>query len=608
MTNPDLRFVVYAQHDIPNELFGDEVRLRQVLLNVLTNALKYTKSGHFSLDITGERAVPGIIMLTMKIKDTGIGIKPEDMEKLFGEFNQFDLEKNRDVEGTGLGLAITNNLVRLMGGNIQVTSEYGVGSEFTITLPQKYNEQGSDWLPSFGEKTALLYGKTSVYTDYAARSLIDLGVNCHVVSDEKDLRIKLSENQWGYIFAEKELAQTAMSVAMSVSPHTVTVMMTDTFEARSDLLVLTTPAYFIPIASILSGKDVMSGEADHRVEFFTAPDAKILIVDDVETNLKVAEGLLKPYKVAVDVCFSGREAINAVQAVRYDLVLMDHMMPEMDGIEATKKIREIKTDLPIVALTANALVGVKEMFLKNGFNDFLSKPIDVSKLNDVLIKWIPKEKQAAADRAPEAHNEPMEIESIEGIDITKGIAMSGGNIQSYLDTLKIFHKDGKSKLRELADCVKNENTALYTTYVHALKSACANIGALQLSKEAGTLENAGINQDMSFILAQHDRLASELNKLLESIAAFLLAHTPKPDENLDITLLNSILDRLKTAMETFDITVIDETAEELQAFTAFPDVGEALNEILQNVFVGKYKKALAGIEALPLTQNLLGGV
>jgi CheY-like chemotaxis protein len=240
-------------------------------------------------EITGKES----INIKFAISDSGIGIKEEDMQKIFGNFVRFDFDKNRNVEGTGLGLAITNNLCRLMGGEIVVSSVYGKGSTFTAVLPQK---------------------------------IIDSN----------------------------------------------------------------------PIAkNISAGENQADDQGDFAV-LFTAPDARVLIVDDISINLLVAEGLLAPYKMQIDCCESGAEAVSLAEKNRYDLILMDHLMPGMNGIEATAKIRASKAvnpQVPVVALTADAIVGIKEMFLENGFDDYLSKPIEIATMNSIIKKWVPKEKQ-----------------------------------------------------------------------------------------------------------------------------------------------------------------------------------------------------------------------
>jgi signal transduction histidine kinase/FixJ family two-component response regulator len=297
----NLQLKMDIDESLPGTLMGDEMHLRQILLNLLSNAVKYTKEGHIEFNVSSESIDNDTIKIKFEVSDTGIGIKKEDLNTIFGTFSRFDAEKNRGVEGTGLGLAITYNLCQLMGAVISVTSTYGKGSTFTVVLPQK-------------------------------------------IIDSKPLaKIAASENY--------------------------------------------------PAAS------------SNFVTRFSAPEARVLIVDDVSTNLLVAEGLLAPYKMQIDCCTGGVEAVALVKKNRYDLVFMDHMMLGMDGIEATAKIREWEESLrkekdneplkeiPIVALTADAVSGMREMFLEKGFNDYLSKPIEIAKLDGMAAKWIPKEKQ-----------------------------------------------------------------------------------------------------------------------------------------------------------------------------------------------------------------------
>jgi len=604
MSNPDVRFAAYMQADIPSALHGDEVRVRQVLLNVLTNALKYTKSGHFSLDITGQRENEEIYVLTMKIKDTGIGIKPEDMQMLFSEFAQFDLEKNRNVEGTGLGLSITNNLVKLMGGNIEVKSIYGEGSEFIVTLPQRYTESKTE-TPQFSDKNVLLYCRTSLCTDYISRAFNDLAVTYTIVNNNAELNSHLAQSEWDFIFAEADMAYDAHKITVEYNRNAKIVMLSDSYDAfyevrdNQDYSLLVMPAYFISIVNVLSGRDGDYVMGSQSTEQFVAPDARVLIVDDIETNLKVGAGLLKLYGITVDTCLSGKSAIEAVLQTEYDMVLMDHMMPEMDGIETTKIIRSLggkHTDLPVIALTANAIVGAREMFLENGFNDFLSKPIEVNKLNSILAKWIPEEKQQPADttaKADEASEKPLVII---GVDTVKGIQRSGGLREYYIETLKVFRKDGLNKLTQLSECLEKNDLSLFTTYVHALKSAGANIGAIKLSEDAKNLETAGINQDAEYIAKHSTDFMNTLTTLLDEIGKVISDNNTNSSEALDIDELKNKLVGLKMAMENFDLDEIEGISDGLQIYTDLPDIGDALSSILKSVFLSKYKQAIAQID------------
>ena len=607
MANPAVRFAAYMQADIPNDLHGDEVRVRQILLNILTNALKYTKQGHFTLDITGEAKDSHTYVLTMKIKDTGIGIKPEDIDKLFSEFSQFDLEKNRNIEGTGLGLSITKNLIELMGGRIDVTSVYGEGSEFIITLPQAYT-QCQQAVPRFGHIRALLFGRTSLCTDYIARSFDDLGVVYTIINTEAALNEQLEQQEWDFIFAEADMAYTAQQYNQMHLRTAKVVMLSDSYESYyeahndQEITLLVMPAYFISIVNVLSGRDENHLASNPNAEQFIAPGAHVLLVDDIETNLKVGEGLLKLYNLNVTTALSGKDAINAVLANTYDLVLMDHMMPEMDGVETVGVIRALggkHAELPIVALTANAIIGAKEMFLANGFDDFLSKPIEVSKLNTILSKWIAAEKQEKVAHAPT----PTQDEKIDlvlpGVDVARGVSLSGGSVSSYLDTLAIFYKNGQAKITEITDCLTSENWQLYTTYVHALKSAGANIGANALSTEAGVLEYAGVTGEVEIIRQNTQDFLDNVAALLAGIRAALDVHAPKPDAaTLNEGELTTLLTELKAAIETFDADALDDVSEQLKAFTQLPDKGEKISQIVDTVFVSQYKAALALIDEL----------
>jgi len=494
-----LRFEINIDSNIPNALLGDEMRIRQVLLNILSNAVKYTKKGFVSFSVSGE-ITEDTVLLTIEVADSGIGIKKDNLKKLFKDFVRLDFTANKEVEGAGLGLAITKNLVTAMGGDINVHSEYGKGSTFTVKLPQKIR----------------------------------------------------SHEPFGTIKTAEKRGSESMAIK------------------------------------------------------FNAPKAKILIVDDIDTNLKVAEGLMRPYKMKIDLCQSGYAAIEAVKENLYDIVFMDHMMPEMDGLEATKLIREMAKEnpryanLPIVALTANAVSGTKEMFLSNGFNDFLSKPIDIVKLDATLVKWLPKEKQEQLEANITDASAPEAIEmEIGGIDVKKGVSMTGGSLKNYMQTLTVFHKDGIQKMNEIKKSLEAGNYSLYTTYVHALKSASASIGAFDLSETAKSLEAAGRKRDSAFIKQQNAHFLIALEILLNNINTVLLANNKNDQKiSVDFETLKSELNKLKAAIGIFDSDAIDEAANSLQKFTQAADVGESVENILQKNLIGEYDEAVAMIDDL----------
>ncbi|MCL1992289.1 MAG: ATP-binding protein [Spirochaetes bacterium] len=410
-----LRFMVNIDSRLPDALIGDDIRVRQVLLNLLSNAFKYTERGFVTFFVSGEADVgadggadgENEIVLTFQIADTGLGIREEDMEKLFSEYAQFDLEKNRGVEGTGLGLPIVKRLLDKMGGEINVFSEYGKGSRFTVTLPQKF---GSDkplvTVKNPHEKRALAYEPREIYRNFMSSAFNSLGVPADFAASGEDLREKALAGGYPFVFMAMKKYKKHAELLEDVKKKCKVVVLSEFGHAVSDpdISVLGMPFHSIILASILNSSNqsaaVTYNQNDKFVSRFTAPDANILVVDDIVTNLKVAKGLLLPYKANVDICKNGATAVEAVKANSYDLIFMDHKMPGIDGIEATHRIRELadasdsyfKT-VPIIALTANVISGSKEMFLDNGLNDFLSKPIDTVKLEQILELWLPKEKR-----------------------------------------------------------------------------------------------------------------------------------------------------------------------------------------------------------------------
>jgi len=609
----NLSFVVNIDCKVPNSLFGDETRIRQVLLNVLSNAVKYTKKGFVSFSVSGE--INGdTAFLTIDVKDTGNGIKPEDIGKLFGEFVQIDLASHKGIEGTGLGLVITKRLVNAMGGDISVQSEYGKGSTFTITLSQKIDSpEPLASVEKSEEKSVLVYEPNEVYADSIVCTVDNLSVTCHRAENDDDLREKLQAKDYTFLFVSHSLLENAKAIIKELKSKTKIVVLTGFGDTIADmnLEILAMPVHSISVANILNGISenlFYSTNENIAVAQFCAPNAKILIVDDIGTNLKVAEGLMLPYKMQIDLCLSGSTALEAIVKNQYDLVFMDHMMPEMDGIEATKLIREMGkenshyADLPVIALTANAISGTKEMFLSNGFNDFLSKPIDTIKLNAILAKWLPKEKQeklSANTKPPEPSDNDFDLEKIEieGLDVKQGIVMTGGTFENYTQTLAAFHRDGFKKISEIKKCLETNDFHLYTTYVHALKSACASLGASTLSGQAKALEAAGKQGDSKFIDSNNPQFLMSLKILLNHIGA-VLNNLKKEEAFVDFEVLESTLCNLKNAFEIFDFGAIDEISGHLQKFARASEIGEAVENILQNTVTGKYEEATEMIEDL----------
>ncbi|GHV39169.1 hypothetical protein AGMMS49546_10780 [Spirochaetia bacterium] len=513
LTEKSVVLITKIDERLPSRFFGDESRLRQILLNLLSNAVKYTNEGSITLTINfnSTSALPPLIgdtiLINFKIADTGIGIREDSMDKLFGDFNRIDEKANRGIVGTGLGLAISRKLCRLMGGDISVESEYGKGSVFTASIPQQVLDNALFRLREFQSG-----GETGAA----------LGVE----------RSKLSIN-------------------------------------------------------------------------FTSPDTRILLVDDTPTNLIVAEGLLVPYQTKVECCASGEEAIKLASMHPYDIIFMDHMMPGMDGIEATAAIRAIDKpyikDMTIIALTANAITGMKEMFLEKGFNDYLSKPIEIIKLDEIMKKWIPKKKKIIIT------NEKLKIADIPhstldlpfilpGVDVEKGIAMTGGTVEGYKKVLSMFHKDTEDRLPLLKNTPEQDALPLFTTQVHALKSASASIGAVELSAEAARLETAGKAGDLALIGEALPAFVEQLAALVEEIKKA----GPKPEsvESVVNPLPYSLLSELADALETQKANVINRIMKQILQQALDPKIHEALEQISDDVLMTEFDKALETVHTL----------
>ena len=376
---------------LPKVLHGDEVRVRQCIVNLVNNAIKFTDEGCIRMQIGCDFIEKDQVKLTITVSDTGWGIKEEDMERMFDSFQRVNAEKTHAKEGSGLGLSITKSLVELMNGSISVSSEYGKGSEFQITLYQGVASE----LPYVEVKKEQAFGKKmcivteNPYTREICKKLCEAYHMEFVTMEEA----KKTQQLIDFVMTEPENCRMARS---ELHADKVLVLYNPMLEkpALANVTLISKPLYAYNLSRIWEKKK--EGDVRKREFAVSAPDASVLVVDDNIMNQRVAIGLLRPMQMNIDTAENGQQAIEMIQKKRYDLVLMDHMMPVMDGIEATKLIRQMESDyykkLPIVALTANAIVGVKDTFLEAGMNDFVTKPIVMEELVRAIITWLPKDK------------------------------------------------------------------------------------------------------------------------------------------------------------------------------------------------------------------------
>ena len=368
--------------------------------------------------------------------------------------------------------------------------------------------------------------------------------------------------------------------------------------------VLSIPAHAVPVANVFNGEsDRFSYSASEKLTVrFIAPNAKVLVVDDISTNLKVASGLLLPYKMDVDLCNCGLEAIKAIQSKKYDVVFMDHRMPGMDGVETTERIRAMGENVPIIALTANAVFGMRKMFLQNGFDDYLSKPIDIVQLNMILEEWIPKEKQvnSVMENRKIKRLVPKTALVIEGLNIDKGIIFSGGVTESYYEILAAFVEDGMERKEGIKKCLDGGNLSMYVTHVHALKSAAANIGAELLSDAASALETAGQQKDLYFIETNNEFFLMMLERLLMDISGALVSFSAKDKtkNSSNTGQFRAELEKLKAALEKMDGGLINQTVDNLGKLSYNDNIKVFIRKISKHILMVEYDEANTLIESL----------
>jgi CheY-like chemotaxis protein/HPt (histidine-containing phosphotransfer) domain-containing protein len=418
-----------------------------------------------------------------------------------------------------------------MGGDITASSVYGTGSVFTAVISQKVLDPGPVAAVKDAEsKHVLVYEKKESYAESLIRSLQNLGVRHALARDREAFLRALQEERHSHIVANSALFDEVRNIVETrkAGPEAkpALIFINNYGETAGNGRSLFMPVHAISIAGILNDTYETSGRYDgDRAESpqFVAPSARVLVVDDIATNLKVAADFLSLYKLRVDTCASGAEALRLALENRYDIIFMDHMMPEMDGVEATAAIRAFRGDyfrrVPVIALTANAISGMREMFLKKGFNDYLSKPIEMQKLKEILNKWIPAGKRQSTDSVVNGNAAPVTRRlAIDGVDVERGIQTMGGSEQSYRELLKLFREDVLERLDILREPPKEEDLQLFVIQTHALKSAAANIGALSLSADAALLEDVGKRGDIATIGRKLDQFREALVRLTESIA------------------------------------------------------------------------------------------
>ena len=593
----NIELIVDCDANIPCSLLGDEQKLRRVIMNLVNNAIKFTKEGCVLVRFAARPESYGI-NLCVSVKDTGIGMKPETIEKLFTTFNQVDTRKNREEGGLGLGLAISQAIVEKMGGFITINSEFGKGSEVQFVIPQKVLDETPIVSVKEPDKIRVAayinmekYDYAAIrdgYADTIGHIARQLHIHCRQCRNLQELKRRLEKKKYSHIFISwEEYCEDTVYFDELAEQMKVILVLERENELKASvnrrMLRIYKPFYALSIAAVLNGENIVQSidSSQYQNYRFIAPKANVLVVDDNMMNLKVVEGLLRPYKIQVFTATSGKEALSKLDTMDYDFVFMDHMMPEMDGVETLHFIRQKPgnyfKNVPVIALTANAIGGVREMFLSEGFSDFVAKPIELSVLERVLRRFIPEHKiikveeydlQKQNEEQQQANTENTKELKLEGINVEKGIGFCGGSMEDYLEVVLVYYDTGLQKIGEIEEAYRTGDWKNYTIFVHAVKSTSLGIGAEKLSEMAKALEAAGKEENIPYIQANHAEMMQEYRRVMEVLKARVI---PKEEiketagelPEIEKKKLKEALTQLATQLETFESTGVEQILTEL---------------------------------------------
>ena len=519
------------------------------------------------------------------------------MDKLFKSFQQLDSKRNRNIEGAGLGLAICKQLVSLMGGEIRVKSEYGKGSTFSFVVPQKIVDEA----PSVRQMEEKVTAIGLLSGDYAAMQIRTdmqrLGVNYWGLASERDLD-RLGNHKVEYLFVEQSMMTEKVQDFLRSNPDIRGVVLADYQDIcrynLDNILVIKKPLYTLSLANILQGNkaDMSYNRLDAEDFSFIAPDAEILIVDDNAINLTVAKGLLSPMNMRIDTAGSGREAVFRVTDKKYDLIFMDHMMPEMDGVEATRIIRQTLGEngqVPILALTANAMEGTREMFISEGMNDLVIKPIEIKDIVSKLRRWLPPEKihkkQNTGKETGQVVREDMSAQAtnivINGLDVQKAMGFLG-NEELFWAVLKEYYRVIDKKYALIKQYEQEEKWHEYTIEVHSLKSASRQIGAFELAETAAQMEAAGNAGNGELIHKINPGMLAEYLFYKDILAPYFTREDEeKEDKQIYSGELTGLFAQMREALDNLDMDAMEETIQSMDRYS-YGDVQDEYFEKLKN--------------------------
>ena len=518
-TEKGLMLLMEISPFLPKELLGDDVRVKQVIINILNNAVKYTPKGYVTLRLFGEDTDNGF-ELVCAVEDSGIGIRKEDIPFLFEAFSQADRKVNHNIQGTGLGLSISDRLARGMGGSITVESEYGKGSIFTARFPQRVECRDPIAVVENPEEKHVLILHSDVRANSLAAMLEELDITYKTVSSEEEL-LHITNENYSHIIYGDTFSDNSIRRLVKEFTDVVFIAIKDMRYAvgQSELhdTVLFRPLLITELVKALAlipGQVGTTSASEKTIDDFVLDGTHVLVVDDNEINLIVSGEILRAYKAEVTCAEGGQIALDLCEEQKFDLIFMDHMMPEMDGVETTVALRagqSINKETPIIALTANVINDVASYYLENGMNDFISKPIDLNDLRRVLLKWLPEEKittmenvfQPEASSLSQTKEQSMErlIQSFDafGMYVSDVMREIDNDYDVFFERMERIHNDLAPLVARLRDQVRLENWADFAGSMGEMSSMIHDVGARDCSGRARKLANAGKENNADYI-------------------------------------------------------------------------------------------------------------
>lgn len=656
---PELIFDIDA--GIPSLLVGDRRKIKKIIKHLVDNAMKFTKEGGVYVRLYALPKEYGI-NLCIQVSDTGIGIDEENLSKIKERFYQLNGGRNRRAGGLGLGIPIVCGMTTAMEGFLQIESTEEDGTTVSVSIPQKVAD-ASPCL-SVANRESLCLGcylrpekyavpeVRSYYNETITHMVCGLDLVLHRVFNLEELEKLVSMYQLTHLFIGREEYDEDKGYFERLDKNTEIVVIADdslVLPGGSCIKQIRKPFCCLPVISMLNAGQAKGADGFER-ECMVCPGVRALVVDDEPMNLMVAEGILRDYQMQVKTAESGMKALELCQKEKFDLVFLDHMMPEMDGVETLKRLRKMTEEgeaLTVIAFTANAVSSAREMFLREGFDEFVSKPIEYLELERVLRKVLPKssivfvdqdrhdghqygqdicttEKRPEEEEADAGTEGSMEIKTEEdlfsrlekfGINTCAGLQYCRGDKEFYRELLAKFSQDAPQKEQALDELWKKEDLTNYRIMVHALKSTAKMTGADSLSESARKAEEAAKNQDMAYIKAHHEELLTIYRE-----TAFAMSETLVPDsDSPGITALDNgngthisgevFIQRLKALKSCFDTFEADR-AEALMAemssmvYGGMP-VEELLHDISEDVDEFEFGKAAEKVQAL--IESMEGG-